>query len=170
MAAAVGGVSAGVCPFLPHCNWLQQQYRHARCPLAALSSISVGSPGCKIVGRWKLVGLHANPKADRHPTPPPSYRALPSGAMSALLQTAMQRLTSVSRLAGRQLVAQAPASRRVFTTKAVKASVGKRDLIEDVAKRTGLPAKEADKVVNAILDSIVDSVAAGKRCKRGPLA
>lgn len=82
---------------------------------------------------------------------------------SALLSRAagvMQRLTSVSRLGGQQLVQRRPVATRAAGTRAT-ASFGKKDLVEAVRLKVGLDNKHAEAAVNSVLETIMETVAKG---------
>ena len=85
--------------------------------------------------------------------------------MSALLKTMAQRLSFASRLAGTQLVVPVSTSRTAAPsprTLVTKASIGKRELIQAVKDQAQLSGPQADAAVNALLDTIVGTVAKGE--------
>ena len=94
--------------------------------------------------------------------------------MSALLRTAMASLTSVSRLAGRQLMVGTPCAgpataRRALAVSATakKEQLGKQALIEVVhtklqAAGSKLSKADAERTVNAVIDTIEETVASGE--------
>lgn len=44
-------------------------------------------------------------------------------------------------------------------------SIGKQDLVSRVAQRSGIPNKQADKVVNAFIDTITESLEKGEEVR-----
>lgn len=76
----------------------------------------------------------------------------------------MLRLSSVSRLAGTSVAATArPASApRSLATGTRASAVGKKELVAAVAREVGLDAKQAEKAVSSMLETIVGNVAKGE--------
>lgn len=92
--------------------------------------------------------------------------------MTALLRSAMASFTSVSRLAGRQLVAgnsAAPATARramAVSATAKKEQMGKQALVDSVYTKltlggSKLSKADAERAVNAVIDSIEETVVKG---------
>lgn len=44
-------------------------------------------------------------------------------------------------------------------------SIGKQDLVSRVAQRSGIPSKQADKVVNAFIDTVTESMEKGEEVR-----
>ena len=83
--------------------------------------------------------------------------------MAQLLKNAMVQLAGASRsFAGTHLaVAPRAVAPRVLST-AAKASMGKRELVATVKDKSGLTQAQAEAAVNAVLDTVVGTVAKGE--------